>query len=223
MKFILHSRHKELLGVETFTFKPEKPITWQAGQYIHYILSHDNPDNRGIERWFTVSAPPFSGLPSITTRYFGDQSSSFKEALFAMQIGEQIKADEPEGDFVLSETAKNHIFIAGGIGITPFRSMLAQLDYDQKMPKTTLLYANSDENIVFKEELASIASRNHNLEIKYYIDRHIAKNNLKSYFSLGSTVFYISGPRKMVEIYQNMLVDFGVGKENIKLDYFPGY
>lgn len=223
MKLVLKERRLETDGVETFAFGAETPITWLAGQFLHYVLPHNNADDRGIERWFTISSPPFAKWPAITTKYFGAQSSSFKQALFRLKIGDAIEADGPEGHFVLDPQAKQHVFIAGGIGITPYYSMLAQLDHDQNMPNITLLYANSDQNIVFKNQLDQIAAQNPNLQINYFVGKHIADDDLKVLIGQAQTAFYLSGPRAMVAAYQNVLTGFNVPKESIRTDYFPGY
>jgi ferredoxin-NADP reductase len=223
MKLTLKSRYQEVNDVTTFIFEPEKVITWQAGQYIHYTLWHSDADDRGIERWFTVSSPPFSKNPAITTRFFGTQSSSFKKALFALPIGGQIEADAPDGRFVLNPKASQHIFIAGGIGITPFYSMLKQLDHNKQVPKIALLYANSDKNIVFKEGLDDVAKRNKQLTIQYFIGKRISNSDFEPFIGDGECVFYVSGPEAMVEVYRTTLRKMGVKRRKIKTDYFPGY
>jgi ferredoxin-NADP reductase len=179
MKLTLKSRYQEVNDAVTFTFEPDKPIAWQAGQYIHYTLWHNNADDRGFERWFTISSPPFSKNPAITTRFFGTQSSSFKKALFALPIGGQIEADAPDGNFVLNTKASQHVFIAGGIGITPFYSMLKQLDHNKQVPKIALFYANSNNDIVFKKGLDSIAKHNKQLTVQYFIGKHISNTDFE--------------------------------------------
>jgi ferredoxin-NADP reductase len=149
MKMTLKSKHPEVEGVFTFTFQPEASITWQPGQYMHYVLKHENPDDRGEERWFTISSAPFETDIMITTRFDGEQISSFKRALFKMEPGGVIEADGPKGSFTLQEGEHHHIFIAGGIGVTPFRSMLLQLLHDHKNKSIDLMYANRDSNFVF--------------------------------------------------------------------------
>ena len=130
MNLRLIERHSETNGVLTFTFEPEQPMVWQAGQYLHYTLRHDQEDDRGSERWFTIAAPPFERRPRITTR-LAAESSSFKQALGRLPLGGVIEADGPEGDFVVDDPEHDYVFIAGGIGITPFRAILLQLDHDR--------------------------------------------------------------------------------------------
>jgi ferredoxin-NADP reductase len=218
----LITKKPETPGITTFVFKPDVPFSWQAGQYLHYILPHPNVDDRGTGRWFTISAPPFIGNPSMTTRHFYEQSSSFKKALFKLEIGDQIEADGPGGDFVIDEKAVQHVFIAGGIGITPFCAMLGQLEHDKKDLNIGLLYLNRDKNVVYKNLLNNLQKSQSNFKVNYYIDRAITMADLAKY-PRDETVFYLSGPKQMVEAYQTMLTEMGIEKKKIKLDYFPGY
>src|ERR1035437_5246566 len=109
MKIKLISKKAEVLGVYSFVFKPDKPISWIPGQYMHYLLPHPNPDDKGIERWFTISATPFEENLRITTRFAGNKGSTFKKALLALTIGSEIEADGLEGDFILAEGDVRHI------------------------------------------------------------------------------------------------------------------
>ncbi len=223
MKLKLIDKKAEESDVTAFIFESAKPISWQAGQYIHYTLWHNNADDRGFERWFTISSPPFSKNPAITTRFFGDKSSSFKKALFALPIGGQIEADKPDGKFVLNPKASQHVFVAGGIGITPFYAMLKQLDHDRQVPKITLFYANSNKDVVFKKELDGIAKRYKQLTVQYFIGERISNADFEPFTGDSECVFYISGPEAMVEAYRISLRKMGVKRRKIKTDYFPGY
>lgn len=225
MKLTLHSLHHELPDVTTFAFRPEQEIVWEAGQYMHYILPHDQADDRGIERWFTISSAPFEKEIRITTRFSGEQASSFKKALFALPVGATIEADGPEGDFTALESMDDFVFIAGGIGITPFRSMLLDLDNNGRTIKGTLYYANRDTNIVFKEELERLAIKHPDFIIKYVLSpEQIDEAYLKAALpDLGKPTIYISGPKPMVESLAKTLKDMGVPDAHLKLDDFPGY
>lgn len=223
MKLKLISKKPEQEGVYSFIFEPVQSISWVPGQYMHYVLPHPNVDNRGIERWFTISAAPFEKNLRITTRFAGYKGSSFKKALLALDIGNEVEADGPEGDFTLEKGDVHHILIAGGIGITPYRSMLAQLNYDGKDINAELLYANQDNNLVFGDELAKIEANLDSFHVHPFIGRRLAPSDLKKYVSQPNSIFYISGPEPMVKNYQHVLETIGVTKEQIKTDFFPGY
>jgi ferredoxin-NADP reductase len=222
MKLRLREKRQEIEGVKTFIFEPEAQIEWQPGQYLHYVLEHSNPDDRGIERWFTIAAAPFENHIQITTRFDGEKMSSFKQALAAMEPGGIIEADGPKGSFTLLPGDIKHVFIAGGIGITPYRSMLAQMQHDNNVANIDLLYANRDQNFVFGEELKQIAATHPTFKLTEFVDKRIEEEDLQSYFQDDSTVFYLSGPRPMVEAYEEQLKS-KVGEDRVKTDYFPGY
>lgn len=224
MKLTLIDKKEETKDVFSFIFKSSKPLIWQAGQYLFYTLPDNSTDERGVTRYFTISSAMFEKHVSITTR-ISKPSSTFKKDLFKMKKGDIIEASGPDGDFVIDDPNKNYVFIAGGIGITPFRSILLDLDYKRKPINVKLLYSNRDKNIIFKEELESLAQRNPNFKIKYFISpQHIDEKALSTFNSQPSTLnFYVSGPEPMVETFEKMLLGMGIDQKHIKLDHFPGY
>lgn len=217
--------HKPLFSdVETFYFESTEPIEWQPGQYMHYVLPHDNEDDRGHERWFTISAPPYEGRISITTR-FNDKGSSFKKALRAMKIGDEIEADGPKGKFIIDDASKKAVLVSGGIGITPYHSMLLQMDHDGEGINADLLYANRDDNFVFGDELSALEKKHPNFHIHKFVgDRHIEEADLKPYADDPNNVIYLSGPEPMIEAFEDTIKeDLKVPEERVKTDFFPGY
>lgn len=224
MKLKLAQTRPEVGNVRTFIWDTDEPVNWQPGQYMHYVFPHPDEDDRGEERWFTISAAPYEKHLQITTRFDTQRSSSFKQALGALQTGAIIEADGPKGKFVITEPDKKHVFVAGGIGITPFRSILVQMDHDNQNLNIELLYANRDENFVFGEELEAIAKRRSNFHIHKFVgDRHITEADLKPYADDPDTIIYVSGPEPMVEAFEDMLQKMGVPEDRLKTDFFPGY
>jgi ferredoxin-NADP reductase len=149
--------------------------------------------------------------------------SSFKKALLGMEPGGEIEADGPKGSFTLQEGEHHHIFIAGGIGITPFRSMVIQLAHDNQEKKIDLMYANRDNNFVFGEELKAIQQSHPDFRILEFVDKRIEESDLQNFLQDKSAIYYLSGPRSMVEAYEQLLADKGVEKTAVMTDYFPGY
>ncbi len=129
MKAIFDHAKDEASNIRTFYFRPEKPAHYTAGQYTELALPHPHPDKRGGRRWFTLSSSPTEDLLSITTKYAGDDdTSSFKRTLFKLKPGSEVHMADPMGDFVLPKLIQTPlVFVAGGIGITPFHSMLEWL------------------------------------------------------------------------------------------------
>lgn len=225
MKLQLIEKRVETSDVTTFVFQPAEPVTWKAGQFAHYVLHHEPTDDRGSDRWFTISSAPFENVITITTRHTDDTGSSFKKKLFSLKEGKRIEVSDISGNFISENPTKEYVFIAGGIGITPFHSILKQLDHENKQISVTLLYSNRDQNIVFKNELEEMAKRNPNLHIHYiFSPEHIDENKIRELVpDLQKPIFYVSGPEPMVESLGNLLKEMGVTEENLKQDWFPGY
>jgi ferredoxin-NADP reductase len=224
MKLHFVKKEQEIEGVYSFYFEPEQELTWEAGQFLHYTLNHPNADDRGMKRWFTISTAPYEKLVRITTRINSDRSSSFKSALMQLKEGNEIEAEAPEGDFVFGDLNKKYVFFAGGIGITPFRSILAQLDHDNTDFKVDLLYANRDDSLVFGDELAELEQKHANFHIHKFIgDDHVTLDTLKPYMDDPNTIIYVSGPEPMVEDFDKQLKDAGLSEDRVKGDYFPNY
>lgn len=224
MKLRLILRKAETDDIESFIFEPEAALKWQAGQFLHYTLPHHDSDDRGTERWFTISTAPYEEHIMLTTRFTNPDGSSFKKALTRLKIGDYVEGDTPEGDFVYGAADLRHILIAGGIGVTPYRSMLLQQDHNNQPINAVLLYANRDDQFVFDAELEAISDHQPDFEIVKYADgQFISKEDLSHYSGLDKALFYISGPKKMVDSYQDLLSQLGVPAEQIKLDFFPGY
>ncbi len=225
MKVILSEKIKEAGDVYSFIFKADKDIKWKPGQFIFYKIPHEDADERGILRHFTISSAPYEKDIRLTTKFDLSGGSSFKKALFGLTVGASIEARLPEGKFIISDFKKKYVFIAGGIGITPFRSILLDADHNNELCDTVLLYGNKDKEIVFKEELESIAQKNKALKIHYiiepvFIDANVINKNVPD---VTERYFYISGPVKMVEIIRNVLLGLNVKEDMIIKDYFPGY
>lgn len=171
MKLTLDHIREEGFDVRSFFLKADAPVTWKAGQFLHYTLPHDNPDSRKTERYFTNAAAPQEGSVMITTRFAGEKSSSFKKALFALPIGGTIEATGPEGEFTVDDYSHPLVFIAGGIGVTPFRSILFDLEQKGITVNVDLLYANRTEDAVYRRELETLVKRYPTLKITYIYRR----------------------------------------------------
>lgn len=226
MKLTLVEKRNEFSDVITFIFKPDTPFSFKAGQFLHYHLPHSNPDNRGNDRFFTIAAAPYEGVARITTRFASEKGSSFKNALHELKVGDVIEAEGPEGEFtVVEDPSKSYIFIAGGIGITPFRSILLESAHESEPINVILLYANHDQNVLFKDELENLTKTNPNFKIVYvFSPLHIDSDKIrKTVPDLYLPVFYVSGPEPMVNGMVDILKKMNIPGDHIKKDWFPGY
>src|SRR6185295_8514205 len=126
---------------------------------------------------------------------------TFKKALKALKPGDEIEISDLDGDFVVNDPKAHYVFIAGGIGITPFRSILKQAEHQGKSLRVTLLYANRKHVAAYKNEFEAMARRNRNFKIHYlFKPRRIEPKTIREFVpDLKQPLFYVSGPEPMVE------------------------
>ena len=224
MKFSLIEKLEVAPGAWSIRFAPPHQLNWLPGQYLEYNLPHENPDDRGITRWFTISSTPEEGYVQITTRIDSKRSSSFKLALLALNTGDTIEAGEPEGDFTYSGDSPV-VFLAGGIGITPYRSIIVARHKSGESLPITLYYGSRDDNFVFYDELEDVRTRHPELKINYIVaDKSFTRDFLATNLSTWKDkVIYVSGPEVMVESLDTELKNLKVPEHLRKSDYFPGY
>ena len=225
MQVELIDRIKETGDTFSFIFKPDKAISWKAGQFIFYRIPHKNPDKRGIKRHFTIASAPYENNIRLTCKFDFKNGSSFKKDLYGLDEGARVEAFNVGGQFILKDTGKKYVFLAGGIGITPFRAILLDLMHKDLGPVITLLYGNKDNDITFKDTLNQLELDNSWLKVNYVIEPRLIDEGLinSSVKDIYNSIFYVSGPLKMVQIMEKMLVSMNIKKENMVVDYFPGY
>ena len=141
-------------GVRDFVFVSDRKVAFEPGQYLEWTLGHDRVDSRGNRRYFTIASSPTERTVSLGIKFY-DRPSSFKSAMLAMRPGDKITASQLAGEFILPKDPKKKlVFIAGGIGITPFRSMLKYLiDHNEKRSIVTVYSCNTVDEISYKKVL----------------------------------------------------------------------
>lgn len=240
MQLSLVKKIEEARDTTTFFFKPETPLIWLAGQYIHITLSKLNyPDERGATRHFTIASSPTEGdLLQITTRI--RKESGYKKTLNELPIGSVVEGGGLHGLFVFDENSKNNVFLAGGIGITPFRSMIkwnidkqslaGSAGKNLKIPMY-LIYSNSDSEFVFKDELDNWQKENDFLKIQYvntseigHLDSKMIKKSVDDWgLKHSECTFWIVGPNTFVNAMEEILDELNISGNNIKSEKFTGY
>lgn len=225
MKLRLIEKFAETTDTVSFIFEPLETLSWQAGQYLRYKIDDPHPDERGNTRYFTIASAPFEKLVRLTTRFAKEKGSRFKENLKNLAVGAEIEAEGPRGSFIVSEPQESFAFIAGGIGITPFRAILLDLDQRRLSVNVDLFYSNRSPEIVFQKELEALAGKFSGLKIHYFVEpnRLTAEAIQGLLADLARPYFYISGPEPMVRAFEQALAPVGVPPVKIRRDYFPGY
>src|SRR5262249_13552649 len=150
--------------------------------------------------------------------------STFKQALSRLEVGstELQLIENPEGDFVWPETDLPRIFVAGGIGVTPFRSMLKQRAHDSLPLDVTLIYGGRTEDVPFKDELSEGSEADPRLQVKYVIGEPLTAEKLAEVEpGLNGSLVYLSGPEQMVHALGAELVAHGLPEAQLKHDGFP--
>jgi ferredoxin-NADP reductase/Na+-translocating ferredoxin:NAD+ oxidoreductase RnfD subunit len=222
--------------IADFIFQPDKPVHYRAGQYMEWTLPHDKLDSRGVRRYFTLASSPTEDTLRIGIRFY-PHGSSFKHALLNMNRHTTVAAGQLGGDFVLpKDPHKKLVFIAGGIGITPYRSMIKYLlDTDDKRV-VTLLYSEVSVKELAYTDIFDEAERLLGVKAVYTLTGPNAPAGWKGKTGFITAemiaaevpdyrerIFYISGSHTMVQAMQAALRTLGVPRRQIKTDFFPGY
>jgi len=213
---------KESDDVYSFLFEREKDLTWQAGQYGLFIITHKNVKN--ATKPFSIASAPAENIVKITTR-ISDNPSEFKKALLELQQGMKIKLGGPVGSFYPEDNSPA-LLIAGGIGITPFRSILKQIEAEGNgggAPKK-LLYLDSNKSYIFKDELDEIAKKT-SINVTYLDSRDDLYREIDTFNATykNNSKYFIAGPKSMVDSVSGYLQNHHISKQNIKKDVFFGY
>jgi ferredoxin-NADP reductase/Na+-translocating ferredoxin:NAD+ oxidoreductase RnfD subunit len=213
---------QEATGIESFVFSGKAGFKYSAGQYMEWTLSQHGSDFRGNRRYLTISSSPTEQDLMFTLR-MPEKPSAFKNGVENFKKGDQILADGLSGEFTLPKSEKQKLaFLAGGVGITPFRSMVKYaLDFKQQRDIHLIYSANSKNEFAFEGLFEE--AKEYGLKTSY-ITKPLDKEGLQKIIpDLGERIFYLSGPYGFVHAMEKNLTDLGVKASNIKTDYFPGY
>ena len=228
---------REELAEGTIAFRFEKPagFNFKPGQAVVLELLDPPPEDGQKRRTFSLVSAPFESTLAIATRM---RDTAFKRALKALPDGASLKLTGPIGQFTLADTARPAVFIAGGIGITPFMSMLRQAARDHAPHSLLLLYSNRrPEDAAFLGELQELERQNGNFRLvatmtemsksarKWggqtgFVDADLIK---RAAGGLMAPIYYVVGPPAMVAAMQEMLRGTGVADDDIRSEEFYGY
>ncbi len=238
LQLILQSSRKLRNDIYEFIFSGSQKLSFQAGQYMEWTLPLSSPDSRGNRRYFTIASAPTEKEFHLGIRTSIEGGSAFKKQLTALKAGDTIWAGQLAGNFTLPTDKKTKlVFIAGGIGITPFRSMVKYLLDCHESRDIILLYACVGPEHFVYQDIFSAAEKAFGLQVKYiitdskqilpqwsglsgFITKEMIRSQVPDY---SERMFYLSGPNAMVENYLTLLRSLGITRQRIKKDYFPGF
>lgn len=210
-----------------FVFHSDKKLIFLPGQFMEWTLGHRYPDSRGTRRYFTIASSPTEGNLRIGIKFYPN-GSSYKKALMALDSAQKIVASQLAGDFTLpKDPNKKLCFIAGGIGITPFRSMVKYLLDTNQERDIVLLFSNKLAKDIVYKDIFDKAAKKLGIKTVYvvtdevgYIDEKMIRQEVADF---KERIFYISGPHSMVDAFEKVLKEMGISGKQIKVDFFPGY
>lgn len=234
LELALVKKKQEAKDIYSYVFGDKKNMSFQAGQYLEWTLPIAKTDSRGNRRYFTISSSPTEDNLMFTIKE-PTPRSSFKTGLDHLRQGDKILAYQLEGSFVLPKDKNQKLaFIAGGIGITPFRSITKYLIDSNQSRNIVLLYsANNAREFAFTDLLdrakeAGVAAHyavSTDPAVNWGglvgpLDGRIIKKTVPDY---KERAFYISGPYGFVTAVRESLLKMDLPESKIVTDYFPGY
>jgi len=202
-------KKQEAGDIYTFYFTPKRPLKHIAGQHGLFIL----PGFKGLHI-FSLSSAPEEQYVSFSTHV--RQGSAYKQQLATLKAGDHMTLLGPVLDFVFQKDTTEYVFLAQGIGITPFRSLLVHAKHTALPVKTTLIHVDGYAH-TFKDETVTLAS-----------DAHFPTNPEEFTSAVTTTLnkkalYYLSGSPGFVKATTQTLLSLGIEKAHIKTDKFLGY
>lgn len=236
-KVKLKNKHEIAAGTMAFHFEKPGGFTYKAGQFGDYTLINPvETDAEGNVRGFSLASAPYEDEIMFATRM---RDTAFKRDLKTMDIGTEFTLDAPYGSFTLqNNTQIPAVFLSGGIGITPVRSIILQATHDKTAHRIFLFYANkTPQDAAFMDELLDAEKRNPNFTfVPSMTDKEklnkdwtgetgfFTKEMLQKYIEdLMLPIYYIAGPATMVTSIRKMLNESGIDDDNIRTEEFSGY
>jgi ferredoxin-NADP reductase len=220
-------------GTLLVRFAVEGYPDYRPGAYFWVELpERGHEDEKGLRRHISlVTSPTEEGVVGLATRI---RDTAFKQTLTELEVGDEVQVEEPKGSFLLPEdTSEEYVFVAGGIGITVFRSMLRYIADTGEPYRVTLVYSNRDrESAAFLDELEELERRIEGLRIVLTMTdeegwegetRHLDAAVLDDLVGLEGKTFLVAGPPEMAEAVTGSLRGAGLEEEHVRMDGFSGY
>jgi ferredoxin-NADP reductase len=237
--FICKLMDRKEVAEGTMSFRFEKPSGWifKAGQYLDMtLLDPSETDSEGNVRSFSIASAPHEETLMVATRM---RDTAFKRVLRTMPIGTPVRIEGPSGDLILqNDSTRAAVFLAGGIGITPFRSIVHWAAKEKLPQRVFLFYSNRrPEDAAFLADLQSLEKDSPKYKLiasmtemekshqpwngeTGLINQEMLGRHLKG---AASPIYYIAGPPAMVKGLQEMLRKARIKDDDIRVEEFAGY
>ncbi|WP_348266782.1 FAD-dependent oxidoreductase [Edaphobacter paludis] len=236
-KIKLKSRNEVASGTMAFHFEKPPGFSFQPGQCGDFTLSNPpQTDAEGNKRSFTLASAPYEDDLIITTRM---RDTAFKRSLKIIALGTEVELEAPWGELTLHDDARiPAVFLTGGIGITPVRSIVLQATHDKLAHPLFVFYSNRTANdAAFLDELLAAEKANPHFTLittmtevdnSYtqwsgetgYITEAMLRKHLPD---LDRPIYYLTGPPQMVAAMQKLLKNARVREANVRSEEFSGY
>ena len=233
MRASVAERREVAKGTLLLRFAVEGYPDYRPGAYFWVELpDRGHQDEKGLRRHISlVTSPTERGVVGLATRV---RDTAFKRTLAELEVGDEVEVEEPKGSFLLPEdTSQEYVFVAGGIGITVFRSMLRYIADTGDPYRVTLVYSNRDrESAAFLDELDELERRIEGLRVVLTMTdepgwegetRHLDATVLDELVGLEGRTFLVAGPPGMAEAVADSLRAAGLPDERVLSDTFSGY
>lgn len=220
----LLSKKHETGNIWSFFFEPQEKIDWIPGQYLNLTMPEVPPVY--ADRLFTIASGPYEKVIQVTT-FIGE--SPFKQKLASLEAGTEVEADQIGGDFTLHPDHtpvdfSKRLFLAGGLGITPFKSMVAETAHSGEPLNTVLLWSGRDEQCPFVNELDEFAKKDPTFDIKRFTEKRIDSEKINVLVAdLDERLIFLAGSQEFVENLGDGLMALGIPRSQLKYDWFDGY
>lgn len=239
LNYMIKLKNRFLVAEKTLALQFEKPtgFVFKPGQYIDLtLLNPSETDEEGNVRTFSIASGLHEDFLMVTTRL---RESAFKRQLPDLTLGTEVKIEGPGGSFTLhNNPARAALFLVGGIGITPVRSILLRAAKEKLPHRIVVLYANHrPEDTAFLDELTALQKENPNYTLIPTMNNMADSNRawegeterigpelLKKHLGgLTSPIYYVVGPPGMVNGVHAMLNQIGIDDDDIRSEDFGGY
>lgn len=222
---IFQKKIKETSDIYSFVFELPESFSWLPGQHGIFRFKKDIPMEGKDFRIYSFASIQEENKMLFSTRIV-DEPSDFKKNLLKLKPGDVMTVDQARGKFLLKDYNRPTLIMAGGIGITPVRAFVKEIENkNPEIKDIQIFYSDDRGEFAYKDIFSKTKEKYEGLSIELIDDREIFTDKIDGYAkkNMNNSLYYISGTPGMVSFLTEKLEGFGVNKENIITDSFAGY